>query len=273
MAARYTAASSWYQDAPSATTAAQPAAYSTRHGGDLHRVVPGPPLQQAIPADQPGQLGVLAAPARRPSARADGRHTHTHPDSPGSSSSGSRARSCSSWPRRSCHHSFAASWSSRGTRSRDRRTIQVVPLVAIQCACGPGAGFRVGRLGVGHGVRRHAQLGQPGGEQPGQQPVPALAGVQPVHAPHPLVVDGRVGGHVHVHHLVALRQLAEHRVDRVSPAGQRPPQRPGDAQQQPRVGQARGEHQRPGPLQGRDDDLLQVARRSRRGRTSRAACR
>ena len=37
-------------------------------------------------------------------------------------------------PRWSCHHSATAIWSSPGSRSRDRLTIQPVPLVAIQWA-------------------------------------------------------------------------------------------------------------------------------------------
>ena len=129
--------------------------------------------------------------------------------------------------------------------------------MAIQWACrqAPGSGLR--RLGIGRDEWRHAPLRQPGREHRRQHPVPALTGVQPVHSPHALVVDLGARRQIDVDEVVADRELAQRRIDLVGPAGQRSADRGRDPEQQPGVGQARGEHHGPGVLQCRDD-VLQV---------------
>jgi hypothetical protein len=85
--------------------------------------------------------------------------------------------------------------------------------------------------------------------------VPALARVQPVHPPHALVIDRGIRAHIDMDDVVAQCQLAQNRIDRVRPAGERPADGRRDPQQEPGIRDARGEDKRPCSLQCGDDPL------------------
>ena len=69
-----------------------------------------------------------------------------------------------------------------GTRSVDRRTTHAVPLVASQPSSAAWLGGGLTGSAPGSGPTGVARRGQHGVEPAGDQPVAALAGVQPVHA-------------------------------------------------------------------------------------------
>ncbi len=92
----------------------------------------------------------------------------------------------------------------------------------------------------------------------------ALAGVQPVHGPHPRVVAFGVPGGVVVQRAEPGRHRVHRRIHLVHPPGQRPGQRAGQAEHPARVGQPHGQHlgargaQRAHRMRGRRSDLGHV---------------
>jgi hypothetical protein len=96
------------------------------------------------------------------------------------------------------------------------------------------------------------------------QPVAALAGVQPVGRPHPRVADLGVLRGVIVQRAEPLGQPLYHRVHLLHPARQRPGHGAGQAEHLARVGQPHGQHlgargaQRAHRVRGRGGDLADV---------------
>ena len=101
---------------------------------------------------------------------------------------------------------------------------------------------RARRLGIGPGPGRQAGAREQVVEPAGDEPVPALAGVQPVHGPHPRVVDLGVPGRVVVQRAEPGRQAVGDRVHLARPPGQRPGQGAGQAEHLARVRQPHGQH-------------------------------
>jgi hypothetical protein len=96
------------------------------------------------------------------------------------------------------------------------------------------------------------------------QPVAALARVQPVDRPHPRIAGLGVLRGVIVQRAETLRQPVHHLVDLVHPAGQRPGHGAGQAEHLARVGHPHGQHlgtrgaQRAHRVRGRRGDLADV---------------
>ena len=101
-------------------------------------------------------------------------------------------------------------------------------------------------------------------EGPGDQPVAALVGMQPVHRPHLLLVRRRRARRVEVQRAEPGRHVIHNRVDLMGTPGERPGQRAGQAEHPAGVGEPHRQHlsaclaQRAHRVRGRVRDPVSV---------------